>query len=159
MPDFEAGASVRLCASLDSLTVAMRAQQEARASASDVWYVHAPAMSFPAAALPAAGQAWGPNTGFAWAVQRLSVSGFGNSTDFVNAYRGLSPFDAQPQNALWSFSVPAQGDVSTWHPGRTGLVLMPDEGLVFGGTFTGANVIVSADVIQMTLRHLPQFLL
>lgn len=150
--------TARLCASLDSMAAVLRAEQQRhQALASEVWHVHAPAIPF--AALPAFGAAWGPNTGYAWAVQRLTVAGFGAATDAVTAYRGLSAADVAPQNALYTFTVPAAGDVSTWHPGRTGLILMPDEGLAFGGTFTGTLGVVSADVIQLTVRQLPGFLM
>jgi hypothetical protein len=155
----EATLSVDLSAAITGLAGEMRAERERkRQLAADVWFVHAPAIQIPA--LPAAGQAWGPNTGYCWAVQRITIAGFGATTDFITAYRGLSPTDVQPQNALFTFQETVAGGVATWHPGRTGLILMPDEGLAFGGTFTGTSpAVVNVDVIQLTVAKLPYLLL
>jgi hypothetical protein len=49
--------------------------------------------------------------------------------------------------------------VATWHPGRTGLILKPEETLTFGGTFTGTGLFISFDVIQLHVSKLPYFLL
>jgi hypothetical protein len=99
----------------------------------------------------------GPSTGYAWAIQRITIAGLGATTDVVTMYRGMSPADVVAQNALWSFTIPVAGAVSTWHPGGKGLILISDEDLVFAGTLT-APAIVNMEAIQMSLAVLPDFL-
>jgi hypothetical protein len=161
-PGLEIDASAQLALSINGLAAQMAADRRWRADlAADVSFVQAP--PFTVASLPAvAGSQWGPNTGFNWAVQRISVSGFGATTDYVNAYRGTTAAQAVGNNALYTFQEAVAGAVSTWHPGRTGLVLRGDESLCFAGTFTGsasAPLYFCIDVIQLTDAQLPYFLL
>jgi len=147
-----------LSAAIGGLTAEMRAERERKLQlALDVSYISAPAMQF--SALPGQPDAWGPKTGYAWAVQRVTVAGLGATSDFAIAYRGKSTNDAQPQNALFTFQEAVAGGTATWHPGRTGLILKGNEGLVFGGTFTGSKLVVSIDVIQLAISKLAYFLL
>lgn len=148
---------VRLAASLDGLAAEMRARRRAEEDlAADVSFITVPAIGF--AAVPYAPPGWGPNTGFNWAVQRITIIGFGATTDFVTVYRGTSVTHVQPQNALYTFQEAVAGAGSAWHPGRTALILKGDESLVFGGTFTGSTGYANIDVIQVTDAQLPRFL-
>jgi hypothetical protein len=163
MTEVDVSAFAALSASLDGFTAEMRAARlmQARAAA-DCWYVEAPAIGpLPIGApFSYAAPGWGPNTGYCWAVQRITVQGFGADSDNVIIYRGHTVADIQPQNALYELPAPGYLGVVTWHPGRVGLVLMPDESLVFSGTLSaGANAAISIDVIQVTLANLPALLL
>lgn len=158
-----AGADVdvwgQLAVSLGSVAAELRADREyKRQLAASLWFQSAPAMG-PFSAMPFASPTWGPNDGYAWAVQRVTVAGFGATTDLVTAYRGNSVTDVQPQNALFTFSVATVGAVATWHPGGKGLVLKGGEGMVFGGTFTGTAGAINVDVVHMELDKLPCYLL
>jgi hypothetical protein len=160
-PGIEADATVGLHIALGNLVSEMTAERMRKERlALDVSYVSAPGMSF--AALPGATADWGPKRGWAWAVQRVTISGFAATTDFVTAFRGNSTADTIPANALFTFQEAVAGGVSTWHPGRTGLILRGRESLVFGGTFTGsitAPLVISCDVVQLHESKLPYFLL
>lgn len=93
-------------------------------------------------------------------MQRITLSGFGATTDYVNLYRGTSTAQAVGNNALFTFQEAVAGGVSTWHPGRTGLVLKAEESLVFGGSVSGGGTFfANIDVIQLTDAQLPYFLL
>ncbi len=84
------------------------------------------------------------------------------STDLLTVYRGHTSADADGQNALNEWGGGATPSLATqpWHPGRTGLILMPEESLVFNGTLTSATqYFVNVDVIQLNLEQLPYFLL
>jgi hypothetical protein len=153
--DFSASAT--LASIQDKMVETREREKTLRREASAVWSVQSPAFAFNT--LPFVPLNWGPNTGYAWAIQRISIGGFGAATDFVNVYLGLSAADVQFQNARWSFSVPIVGEVATWNPGRTGFVLMPDQGIILGGTFTGTTGYCSVDVIQLETWMLPDFLL
>jgi hypothetical protein len=159
MTDLSAEFQAGLAASIGTLAGELREERQRKiALAQDVAYVEAPAIVGGAVPLNQAG--WGPNTSYVWAIQRITVAGLGATTDLVTAYRGTTPVAASaPQNALFSFAIPAAGAVATWHPGRTGLILQPEESLVFGGTFTGTTLAVSVDVIQLHVSKLPYFLL
>jgi hypothetical protein len=151
--------SLKLSASIDSMTAVMRADLKRKQDmAADVSYIETPALAL--TALPfVAGIGWGPNTGYSWAVQRMTVAGLGATTDYVIAYRGTSAAQATGNNALYTFQELVAGGTSTWHPGRTGCILKAEESLVFTGTFTGTQAFVSIDVIQLTDTQLPYFLL
>jgi hypothetical protein len=151
--------SLKLSASIDSMTAVMRADLKRKQDmAADVSYIETPALSF--TSLPfVAGSGWGPNTGFHWAVQRMTIAGLGATTDYAIAYRGTASAHAVGNNALYTFQELVAGGTATWHPGRTGLILKGQESLVFGGTFTGTTGFISIDVIQLTDAQLPYFLL
>jgi hypothetical protein len=150
---------VQAFASLDGLASEMRAARLAAAkAAADCWYVETPAIGVPVGSpftlIP---QSWGPNTGYCWAVQRVTYCPLGDN-DNIGIYRGHTAADVQPQNALY-WLIPETGYVNaaTWHPGRVGLVLMPEESLVFSGN-SAAGGAISIDVIQVTLANLPALL-
>ena len=151
--------AVSLTASINGLAAEMRSARRARENlAADVSYVETPPIAF--AALPYAAAGWGPNTGFSWAVQRVTVSGFGALSDFVNMFRGTNVAQAVGNNGLFTFQTAVVGGMAEWKPGRTGCILKAEESLVFGGTITGgATFFVNVDVIQVTDAHLPYFLL
>lgn len=159
MPDgLEVDVGVQLAASITTLSDELRTERQRKIQlAQDVAYIQAPVIAGPA--VPLVPPTWGPKTGYAWGVQRITLSGLGATTDFVTAYRGKSPNDLVPQNALFTFTITTAGAVATWHPGRTGCVLVGNEGLVFGGTFTGAQLVAAVDVIQLQLDKLPYYLL
>jgi len=157
-PAIEADVSARIWASLDGLVTEMRAERKRMQDlAAEIAYISAPAIAF--TAVPYAPPGWGPNTGYNWAVQRITLSGFGATTDYITAYRGNSTAHAVAAQALYTFQEAVAGGASAWHPGRTGLVLKGDESIVFGGTFTGTQMVASIDVIQLTDAQLPGFLL
>jgi hypothetical protein len=151
--------TVSLTAALESHAAALTQQKRDRDRMfADVSYMEPPAIT--TAILPYATPAdSGPKHGFWWAVQRVVVAGFGATTDVVTAYRGSSAADVVPQNALFTFTIPVAGAVSTWHPGRTGCILARNRRLVFAGTFTGTLLVASYDVIQVTDEHMPALLL
>lgn len=159
-----AGLDFELHATLDGLAARLAAEPHGhrgggqvadRHWAAELWYVSAPLLAFLGSAAPFANSAWGPNTGYAWAVQRLTVAGLA-TTDSATVYRGYSTADAVPQNIVAPPLVPS---APTYNPGKTGLILMGDQSLVFGGTLTaGTLYVVSADVIQVTLDRLPRFM-
>ena len=160
-PGIEADIGVGLHVALGNLVNEMTAERQRKERlALDVSYITAPGTSF--SALPGATADWGPKRGWAWAVQRITVSGFAATTDFVTAFRGTSTSDTVPAHALFTFQEAVAGGVSTWTPGRTGLILRGRESLVFGGTFTGsvaAPLVISVDAVQLAEAKLPYFLL
>lgn len=158
-PGLEIDFNAQVSASINSLTAELRADRHRKERlAADVAFIETPPISFTAVPYAAAG--WGPNTGFNWAVQRITMSGFGATTDFVTAYRGTHTAAALGNNALFTFQEAVAGGTATWHPGRTGLVLVGDESLVFNGTITGGGTFfANIDVIQLTDTQLPYFLL
>lgn len=259
-----AGAGVAAAGGLEaavgSLVTEMQVQrQRQQRRALEVAWMSAPAVGFTGAQVPLAVPGWGPNTGYAWAVQRIAAGGLGSgavttvtgagtiaagagaaslpagaavtgftvtysvattaastitvsniaggsltydvpsgfsgqypvsypspvpasggavtvtvagagaavtgtilvygqsgsSADTLIVYKGASAAEAQGQNFLWQFTAAAPA----WNPGRTGLVLMPEQSLVFGGTLTAASgYVVSADVIQVEVACLADFL-
>jgi hypothetical protein len=159
MPGLEIDFSAQVAASIGGLTEELRADRLRRQNlAADVAYLETPPISF--TALPYAAVGWGPNTGFNWAVQRVTMSGFGATTDYVNMYRGTITAQAVGENGLYTFQVPVVGGLSEWKPGSKGLILKGDESLVFGGTITGGGTFfANVDVIQLTDAQLPSFLI
>jgi hypothetical protein len=154
--------SAGLSASIGDLTAQLRAQRQQQAkAASECWYVQPPAIIIPAGAtFTYAPQNWGPNTGYCWAIQRLTFATSGDESDNVTIYRGHTVNDISPMNALNTLAQPSGFPaVVTWHPGRVGLVLMPDESLVFSGAIAAGNGVITADVIQVTSANLPALLL
>jgi hypothetical protein len=157
-PGLSLDVAAQLCVSLDSLAAEMQRTRRSRENlAADVAFIETPPITF--TAVPAAASGWGPNTGYSWAVQRITVSGFGATTDYLNVYRGTNVAQAAGNNGLFTFQEAVAGGMATWHPGRTGLLLKAEESLVFAGTFTGTTAFANVDVIQLTDAQLPYFLL
>ena len=98
----------------------------------------------------------GPDTGFAWAIQRLSVSGLAGS-DVLSIYRGPPTSKAATaDNFMNNLTVAAPA----WHPGRTGLILQDGETIIAAGTsLTATQVALTGEIIQMEQWLLPHFLL
>ena len=98
----------------------------------------------------------GPDTGFAWAVQRLSAGGLA-SGDTLSVYRGPPTASAATQDNFMNvltFASPA------WHPGRTGLILQDGETIIVAGaSLTATQVALTGEIIQMEQWVLPHFLL
>jgi hypothetical protein len=124
--------------------------------AAELWPIDLPAFQFLGSAAPFVKPLWGPNTGYAWAITRLSVFGLAGA-DAMLIYRGFSgAADVQPQNIV---APPLTVTAPTFNPGKTGLILMPEQALVIGGTLTGASTYtVSGNAIQVTLDRLSRFL-
>jgi hypothetical protein len=84
---------------------------------------------------------------------------YGQSTaaaDQLLVYRGAAPSSAVLQNEKIALSAA----VPFGHAGRTGLILKPQQSLVFGGTLTAATTYtVNIDVIEVTDAQLPAFLM
>lgn len=160
MPGLEINFAAAVSASIDELTAELRADRRRKQDlAADIAFVEAPPITFTALPAIATGN-WGPNTGYSWAVQRITLSGFGATTDYVTAYRGTTTAATVGNNALFTFQEAVAGGTSTWHPGRTGLVLKAEESLVFGGSVSGGGTFfANIDVIQLTDAQLPYFLL
>jgi len=153
-------ATAQLSVAIGDLTTELATERRRKLQLTqDVAYIEAPPITGTSVPLSQAG--WGPNTGYAWAVQRITVAGLGATTDLLTAYRGnaVLPNGQPPQNALYSFTIAAAGAVATWHPGRTGLILQAEESMIFTGTFTGTQLAISLDVIQLHGSKLPYFLL
>jgi len=175
-PAVGAAAWAGLSASLGTIATAMAKEQErARQLAGDIQYVPGIAMAFssPGAANPAL---MGPRTGFAWAVQHVMVAAAAD-TDAVALCRGTQQTDGNNANTLlqaWvgggnsnvvsisgfnglTYAYGSGTWMGAWHPGRTGLILQWGESLVVeSGTASGVLVV---DVIQMSVKTLPYFLL
>jgi len=161
-PELEINFAAQVSASIDGLVTELKTERRRKENlAADVAYIEAPPITFAANALPvAAGSGWGPNTGFNWAVQRITISGFGALTDYITVYRGTTTAHAGAgQNALYTFQEAVAGGVATWHPGRTGFILKGQESIAFNGAATVGPFLVSVDVIQLTDANLPYFLL
>jgi hypothetical protein len=158
-PGLEIDLSAAISASISGLAAELRADRKRKEDlAADVAFIEAPPITF--TSLPASQSGWGPNTGFNWAVQRVTISGFGATTDYVTAYRGTFTAQTTGNNALYTFQEAVAGGAATWHPGRTGLVLKGEESLVFGGSISGGGTFyANIDVIQLTDAQLPYFLL
>ena len=158
-PAEDDGVTLELSVSLRGLAAEMAADREWRDRlAQGIMPIEVPAIgAFTAAQTPYLQGTWGPNTGYAWAVQRITVGPLGALTDAVTVYKGRSAADIQSQNALFTFTNQATG-FGTWHPGTAGLILMPDESIVVAGTITGVNPMLNWDAIQMESWFLPHFL-
>ena len=163
-PGLDVEVSARLCAALDSNTLALQMQERRRAlMANDVRCSEATSISFLGSAAPAVSPAdWGPSTGWNWAIQTVTVTPLGSS-DVLKLYRGTSGPGMNLANRLkQSFIGSATVDTVTWHPGRTGLVLhgFGSDGLVFAGTLTsGTTYFVNFEIIEVSDAQLPYFLL
>jgi len=154
----QAAGWAQLAASLSGVAAELRAQNDRRRRlAACLWPVHPPAISL--AVLPVQRSAdGGPNTGYFWAVQRITVGPVGAATDLVTVYRGTSLSDVQSQNALNSFYSAQAGAFVAWHPGGKGLILLPDEGLIFAGTITGTSPVANIDAHQGLTAVLPDYI-
>lgn len=98
----------------------------------------------------------GPNTGYAWAVQSLSVAGLG-SGDTASLYIGPPiAATASPNNFRQAFTAANP----SWQPGRTGCILNYGDSLVLSGAgLSSPLVTLTGQVIIMELWLLPMFLL
>lgn len=99
----------------------------------------------------------GPPTGFAWAVQRITVAGLA-AADIVSLYRAVASTSAQTADNLLTI---VTGAAPTWHPGRTGLILQDGERITAAGSGLTASgqVTLTGEVIQLEQWLLPHFLL
>lgn len=98
---------------------------------------------------------WVCKTGYDWAVQLVTAKGLG-STDTLWVYK-TSASGAQEVTdsaAKWLLTNAAPA----WHPGRTGLVAHPGDGIVLQGTTT-AQVTVNIEVIMLETWITPDYLL
>lgn len=102
-------------------------------------------------------QGAGPGTGYAWAVQRVTVAGLA-AADVASLYRGPGTSSAQTADNLLTT---VTGASPTWHPGRTGLILQEGERVTAAGTGLTATgqITLTGEVIQMEQWLLPHFLL
>ena len=140
---------------LESLTAEMRQQRQQREQLyQDIRFIPVLPVQAAFTQLPLAFPVT-VKLGFTWAVQRLTVSGFASATDTLSIYRGSSPADAAPNNLVNVLSE----SLYTWHPGRTGLLLKPNQTIVLGGGTSGSTYTVNLDVIQVADTQLPYFLL
>jgi hypothetical protein len=98
----------------------------------------------------------GPRTGYAWAIQRLTVGGL-SSGDLVSVYKGPPvSVTADPTMLVQVLT----NTTPTWVPGRTGLILFPGDTIVVTGTgLQATTVTLSGEVIQMEQWVVPDFLL
>jgi len=156
-------ATVSLGESIRGLADEISAEQDWRqAIANGIAWVEVPAIgAFTPAQTPYAQGGWGPPTGYAWAVQRITVGPLA-AGDNLEVYRGHSTADASGnQNFLNAWISPSaqQQPVQAWNPGRTGCLLNPRQTLIFTGTLTGGPYYANADVISIETWLLPYFLL
>jgi|SRR5215472_46352 len=158
----EADLGAQLCAAIGGLTEIMRQQavadqQYRRRRNAAIGWIEAPAI--PLGVLPTIrAQDGGPNTGFYWAVQRISVGPFGATSDLLTLYKGHSVADVVPQNGYISFTNQAAGTFVSYHVGGKGLILAPDESLIAAGTITGTNPVLNWDAIQIEAAFLYDYL-
>lgn len=84
----------------------------------------------------------GPNQGFVWAIQRLTVGGLA-ANDQLGVYRNTTD--------VWNLlGVMGAGTASTFHVGGKGLILLGGESLIFSGTglAAAAAVTVNGELIE-----------
>jgi len=159
-PAEDDGVTLELSVSLRGLAAEMAADREWRDRlAQGIMPIEVPAIgAFTAAQTPYLQGTWGPNTGYAWAVQRITAAPL-LTTDYMQLYRGMSTADASGnQNLLQGFQGSA-GAVQAWTPGRTGCVLAAEQNIIITGTLTGGPYTLNADVIQVETWLVPYFLL
>lgn len=160
--EIDVSALADLNLSIKSNTQAIReAEARKRAMAAAVSWLVTPGFAFTALPFAPPTDQFGPQAGWNWAVQRVTIAGLGATTDLVTLYRGTSVTHALGNNALFSFTIPVAGAVATWHPGGKGLILrgQSQDSLAVAGTFTGTTGFVSVDVVQVTDEQLPYYLL
>jgi hypothetical protein len=155
-PRFE----VELSLSLRAVAGALERDREWRERlASAICPIEVPAIgAFLPAAAPYLQGTWGPNDGWAWAIQRLTVASL-SAGDSMLVYRGASVSDANgTQNLLQGFQGSA-GAVQAWTPGRSGCIIAANQNIIVSGTLTGGPYMLNADVIQIETWAVPYFLL
>lgn len=98
---------------------------------------------------------WVCKTGYDWAIQLVTAKGLG-ATDILWVYKTSASGIAEVGDsaAKWSLTNAAPG----WHPGRTGMVLHPGDGIVLQGTTT-AQVTVNIETIILESWITPDYLL
>jgi hypothetical protein len=98
----------------------------------------------------------GPNTGYAWAVSRVTAGGLG-AADTVSVYRGpAAAATVSPNNLLNVLT----GAAPSWYPGRAGCIMNYGDTLVLAGTgLTSSQVTLTGEVIIMESWLLPHYLL
>jgi len=156
----EPGFALELSVSLRAVAGALEQDREWRERlAAAICPIEVPAIgSFLPAAAPYLQGTWGPNDGWAWAIQRLTVASL-STGDSMLVYRGASTADANgTQNLLQGFQGSAAA-VQAWTPGRSGCILAANQNLIVSGTLTGGPYMLNADVIQIETWAVPYFLL
>ena len=159
-PPAEPGFELELSLSLRAVAGQLEQDREWRETlAAAITPIPVPAIgAFLPAAAPYLQGTWGPNDGWAWAVQRLTVASL-SAGDSMLVYRGASVSDANgTQNLLQGFQGSA-GAVQAWTPGRTGCMIAANQNLIIAGTLTGGPYMLNADVIQIETWAVPYFLL
>jgi hypothetical protein len=98
---------------------------------------------------------WVCKTGYDWAIQLVTAKGLG-ATDIVWVYKTSASGIAEVADsaAKWQLT----NGAPAWHPGRTGLVLHPGDGIVVQGTTT-AQVTVNIETIILESWITPDYLL
>jgi len=154
------GITVELSLSLRSLAADLAAERKWRDQlAAGILIMEAPAIgAFTPAQVPYIQGEWGPNDGYVWAVQRLTVGQLAPA-DTMQLYRGASTAaTGGNQNLLQGFTGSA-GAVQAWTPGRTGCVIDENQSIVVTGSLFGGPYTLNADVIQVETWLAPYFLL
>lgn len=150
-----------LSASLRGMAAAVerRARQDQR-MAEAIRVVPLPAQTQNAAGgtvfIASASNVLGPSTGYAWAVQSVTVAGLGSS-DSASLYAGpAGPASVVPANFRQVFTAAAP----SWQPGRTGFILNYGDTLMLMGTgLSTAQLTLSGQVVIMESWMLTEFLL
>jgi hypothetical protein len=159
-PDLEPPSIIELSLSLQTMAAELSAEREWRDRlGSGITVIEVPAIgAFTPAQVPYIQGTWGPNDGYVWAVQRLTVGQL-LASDTMQLYRGTSVADANGnQNLLQGFAGSA-GAVQAWTPGRTGCVIDGNQSIIVTGTLNGGPYTLNADVIQVETWLVPYFLL
>jgi hypothetical protein len=154
------GFEVELSLSLKAMAGQLDQDREFRERlAAAIQWIEVPAIgAFTPAQIPYLQGTWGPNDGWAWAIQRLTVASL-STGDSLQVYRGASVSDANgSQNLRQGFQGTA-GPVQVWNPGRTGCMIPAQQNLIISGTLTGGPYMLNADVIQIETWAVPYFLL
>jgi hypothetical protein len=159
--DLEASLSFQVGRLTDAITAARAYDARCEAAIRSVpIQPHTVTVAGAAVTITAADNTLGPNTGYAWSVQRLVVAGLaaGTTYDTVSLYRGPAGAASIQQNNLLNV---VTGNAPAWHPGRTGCMIFPGDTIIAAGTGLTATgpVTLTGEVILMELWLVPQFLM
>jgi hypothetical protein len=159
-PVADPGFAIELSVSLRAMADQLDRDREFRERLAEaIQWIEVPAIgAFTPAQLPYLQGTWGPNDGWVWAIQRLTVASLATG-DSMQVYRGASTADANGNQNLRQGFQGTSGAVQVWNPGRTGCMIPANQNLIISGTLTGGPYMLNADVIQIETWAVPYFLL
>lgn len=118
-----------------------------------------PQQSTAAGAIQLTSEHWGPRTGLAWDVKRLTVSGLA-AADVVKIYKsGVAAAAGVSPVTEVDVLTGAGSGTDTYYSGSKGaLLLQPGDALIVAGTVTSVAVTVTGSGLEVTLARLPDYL-